>query len=155
VLIERLRVHVDRHIECSGIAVKPGLWPLIELLAAHGVPKAVATSTGKARAIRKLSLAGILPHFDHIVAGDEIANGKPAPDIFLKAAEKLSVDAADCYVLEDSEAGVRAAHSAGMTPILVPDLQQPSDEVRALARRTFVSLHEATVYFETILKGMS
>ena len=67
---------------------------------------------------------------------------KPAPDIFLRAAEKLAANPADCWVIEDAEAGVQAAHAAGMKPIIVPDLRRPSEEICALAECVCESMSE-------------
>lgn len=126
----------------NALPTKPGLFELLALLATLGVPKAVATSTARPLALRKLTTAGLLAHFTIIVCGDEIAHGKPAPDIFLAAAEKLAIAPAHCLVLEDSPAGIQAAHAAGMIPVHVPDLIAPSAETRRLAYTVLPSLHE-------------
>src|SRR5207302_1079638 len=114
---------------------KPGLFPLLDFLERRGVPKAVATSTGRERAMFRLEKCGLRSHFEHIVTGDEVTVGKPAPDIFLKTAEKLGVAPEECFVLEDTEAGVRAAHAARMKAICIPDVKQPCEEVCLLADR--------------------
>lgn len=72
--------------------------------------------------------------------GDEISRGKPAPDIFLLAAQRMGHAPADILVLEDSEPGVRAALAAGMTPIMVPDFVPPSPALRALEVLVVASL---------------
>ncbi len=72
----------------------------------------------------------------------DYAAGKPAPDPFLKAAERLGVEARACLALEDSHAGVRSASSAGMMTIMVPDLLEPTDEIRGLCTAVVPSLHE-------------
>jgi len=138
--------HIDQH----GAPTKPGLTSLLDWLETRATPRAVATSSGRAAADRLLQSAGVRARFEIIIGGDDVANGKPAPDLFLLAAERLGVAPSDCVVLEDSGPGIRAAHRAGMTPILVPDLQPPTDEVRALAYRVCNSLHEA----QTILKAL-
>ena len=69
-----------------------------------------------------------------------MVNGKPAPDLFLLAAQRLGVQPVHCIVFEDAEAGTIAAHAAGMTVFIVPDLKQPSPEVRSLANGVFESL---------------
>jgi beta-phosphoglucomutase-like phosphatase (HAD superfamily) len=79
-----------------------------------------------------------------------VVHGKPAPDLFLLAADRLMITPAACIVLVDSEAGIRAARAAGMAPILVPDLKQPSDEVKALAYRMYPSLHEVRDLFSIL-----
>ena len=131
--------HIDQH----GAPTKPGLTSLLDWLEMRAMPRAVATSSGRASADRLLQSAGVRARFEIIVGGDDVANGKPAPDLFLLAADRLGVAPSDCVVLEDSGPGIHAAHRAGMRPILVPDLQQPTDEVQALAYRVCKSLHEA------------
>ena len=152
-LRERWRVHTEQFFVRDGIQQKAGLLPLLDLLDEHGVPKAVATQTRRAQAIQRLELGGIASRFAHLVAGDEIVNGKPAPDILWKAAEKMGSRAADCFVLEDSEPGIVAAHAAGMNPILVPDTKPPRKEIAALAMHVFPSLVQARDHFQRILEG--
>jgi HAD superfamily hydrolase (TIGR01509 family) len=88
-------------------------------LRARGIPLAVASSSPRERLHRTLTRAELLDHFDVTVAGDEVARGKPEPDMFLAAAERLGVDPADCVAIEDSPPGVAAALAAGMTTIAV------------------------------------
>ena len=126
----------------DGIPIKPGLFDLLARIDALGLAKTVATSTARPMAIQKLTLSGLIERFDFIVCGDEVANGKPAPDIYLAAALGLKASPTECLVLEDSEAGIRAAYAAGMTPVMIPDLKQPSPETRALAYRVLPSLAE-------------
>lgn len=127
----------------AGIPVKPGLAELLDWLDALGLPKAVATSSTRHRAQRNLSTSGLLPRFAVTVCGDEIAQPKPAPDIYLKTADLLGVAPQYCIVLEDSEPGVQAALAAGMTPIQIPDIKAPSAGVRALGHRIVASLGQA------------
>ena len=89
----------------------------------------------------KLARVALAERFDALVGGDEPARGKPAPDIFLLAAERLHVAAADCVVLEDSEPGIRGAIAAGMTPLLVPDNAEPAATLAELAPMRFDDLH--------------
>ncbi len=138
---ERCSVHWEIALLETGIAVKSGAIELLDLLDSAGVPRAVATSTGRAGAERSLALAGVRERFPNIVTGDQVERGKPAPDIFLLAAETIDVAPSDCLVLEDSLYGVMAAHAAGMTPIMVPDLVEPTEAVERLAYRIVPSLH--------------
>ncbi len=131
-----------RELISGGIAVKPGLAELLAHLDALGLKKAVASSTYRKLAELKLESAGIRAHFSDIVTGDEVARGKPAPDLFLAAARKIGVEPPACLVLEDSQAGIQAAHAAGMRSILVPDMQPVDEATRSLAYRTVASLHE-------------
>ena len=105
-----------------GVPRKPGALALVEHLAACCIPRAVATSSALHRARHKLDGAGLLALLDAIASGDEVARGKPAPDVFLLAAERLQVRPVDCVVFEDSPTGVRAALAAGMRVVQVPDL---------------------------------
>jgi HAD superfamily hydrolase (TIGR01509 family) len=133
------RAHI---VAGEGIALKPGLLELIDHLRATRVRLAVATSTVRADALRLLTDAGLLPQFDALVCGDEVEQGKPAPDLFLKAAGLLGIGPAECVVLEDSEPGARAAHAAGMRVIVVPDLKPPSADVAALCVAVCRTLHD-------------
>lgn len=126
----------------DAIPVKAGLYELLDLLEERGIPKAVATSTPRKTAVVKLTKTALIDRFPIIVCGDEVANGKPAPDIFLKAATGLGIAPANCLVLEDSESGIKAAHAGGMIPVNVPDMKQPSTEVRQIAYRVINSLRD-------------
>jgi HAD superfamily hydrolase (TIGR01509 family) len=119
---------------------KPGLDELLDLLDSRRLVKAVATSTVRETAMTQLAAAGLLDRFDVVATGDEVANGKPAPALFLLAAERLGIEPAHCLVPEDAEAGVIAAHRAGMMVFMVPDLKPPSPEVKRLANGVFESL---------------
>ena len=151
----RLRLqYAEEAVARDGVPVTEGLEELLDALDSAGIRKAVATSTERARALNLLALAGVLNRFDAVVCGDEVARGKPFPDIFLAAATKLGCNPSDCMVLEDSEAGLTAAHRAGMTPVLIPDLKAPSRGALALAFRTFRSLTEVRRFLSDELLGV-
>lgn len=124
------------------VPLKAGAEGLLRRLSASGIPMAVATSTKRAVAMTKLGNAAILDRFAHVVAGDEVSEGKPHPEIYATAATRLGVAADFCLALEDSDNGVRAAHAAGMRVIQVPDLVAPSSDVRALGHEVLASLAE-------------
>lgn len=126
----------------AGIAHRPGIVALLDLLAERGIPRAVATSTRAPLAQRKLAAAGLLRYFDAVCTSTDVAHPKPAPDVYLLAAERLGVSPARCLALEDSPTGVRAALAAGMTTIQVPDLLLPDDAVRALGHHIVDSLDQ-------------
>jgi HAD superfamily hydrolase (TIGR01509 family) len=128
------------HIDTHGIPHKPGLAELLAQLDERQLAAGVATSTRREWAMR--SLGSLAARFKVLTTGDEVTRGKPAPDIFLLCAERLQAAPHECLVLEDSEAGIRAAHAAGMAAIMIPDLVEPSEEVRALAWRVCRSLEE-------------
>ncbi|MDR6993229.1 HAD family phosphatase [Luteimonas sp. 3794] len=126
-----------------GLPHRPGIVDLLDLLVAHDMPRAVATSTRSPLAQRKLAAAGLLTYFDVVCTSSDVAQPKPAPDVYLLAAERLGVSPSQCLVLEDSPTGVRAALAAGMTAVQVPDLLAPDDDVRALGHRIVASLEDA------------
>jgi HAD superfamily hydrolase (TIGR01509 family) len=141
--IEAAKARYLRDMLEPGPPLKPGLLPLLDGLEALRLPLAVASATARAEIERRLAGVSLLRRFDAVVGGDEVARGKPAPDLFLLAAGRLGARPADCLVLEDSEAGVRAAAAAGMAVVMVPDLVEPSPSVRALAEAVLPSLAEA------------
>ncbi|MDR0272256.1 MAG: HAD family phosphatase [Clostridiales bacterium] len=123
--------YMNNYFEKNGVPVKPGVFEILDKLEKLGIKKCVATSTTKASATRKLTSANLAHRFEVIIGGDEIENGKPAPDIFLKAAAHCNTDPEDCIVIEDTEAGVLAATSAGIRVVIVPDIAPLCDEIRA------------------------
>ncbi len=127
----------------QGLPLRPGIMEILQLLHAHGIPRAVATSTRQPRASRKLAAAGLLPFFEVVVTSSDVQHPKPAPDIYLLAAQRLGKAPSRCLALEDSPAGIRAAVGAGMTAIQVPDLVHPDAELRALGHRIVGSLLDA------------
>lgn len=132
----------DMSIDRDGVPVKPGLLGLLDFLDAVPLPKAVASSSYRDVVTRRLTGAGLKQRFEAVVCGDDIQNGKPSPDIFLEAAARLGVLPSVCVVLEDSDAGILAAHQAGMLPVLVPDLKIPGVETIQTAYKVFDSLFE-------------
>ena len=146
-LMEAWHVAYDAIVERDGLVMKPGVHELIDWLDARGIVRAVATSTRRDRAHAKLTRTALLPRFAALVGGDEIARGKPAPDIYFEAARRLGAAPARCVVLEDSEPGVRGALAAGMMPIMVPDLLPPTAELLAFGLVVHASLHEVAGAF--------
>jgi HAD superfamily hydrolase (TIGR01509 family) len=140
----------DAIVAAEGISLKPGLDDILDLLDERGIATAVATSTRRERARAKLDRVGLLHRFAALVGGDEVVRGKPAPDIFLAAAERLGVAARDCMVLEDSEPGIIAAAAAGMTPVMVPDLHPPSAELLLLEPLVLASLSDVAAHLRAI-----
>ena len=148
---ERFRAIWRTHTDTHGVPAQPGMAALLEALAARGVPFAVATSTQRDQAERSLALAGLAHRIKTLVAGNEVANGKPEPEIFLRAAAAIGVKPKRCIALEDSAVGVRSAASAGMLTIMVPDLHRPTAEVAALARYVLPSTCRAAAVVVRIL----
>lgn len=127
----------------QAIPVKEGVIELLTWLKENQIPTAVATSTHKEVAQRKLELAGLSQYFDGITCGCEVSAGKPDPEIYLLAASRLGVEPTQCLAFEDSNNGVLSAVGAQMVTFQIPDLVEPSDEVKALNHYIVPSLHEA------------
>ena len=95
----------------------PGITRALDLLAARGVPVCVATSSSPPRVARSLDIVGLTPALAHVFTASQVARGKPAPDLFLFAAEKMGVTPERVLVFEDSLPGLEAAEAAGMAAV--------------------------------------
>lgn len=126
----------------AGVPKKPGLDELLTFLSARGVPLAVASSSSLEMIDRHLQNGGVREHFSKLVSGVGMAHPKPEPDIFLRAADELGVEPARTLVLEDSLSGVRAGVAGGFVTVMVPDLVEPTDELRQLVSRVCADLLE-------------
>jgi len=124
------------------LCLKAGVVELLDALDQVRLPRAIATSSSHRSVQRHLGRHGVLARFDTVVAQGDYARGKPHPDPYLLAAERLGVSPGDCLVLEDSHNGVRAAAAAGMMTIMVPDLLVPTAEMHQLCVRIVRDLHE-------------
>jgi HAD superfamily hydrolase (TIGR01509 family) len=104
------------------IAMLPGLAELLAALEAAGLPKAIATSSGRQLTVACLGAFGLAPRFQFVLTAEDITRGKPDPQIYLTAAARLGVTPAEMLVLEDSQNGCRAAAAAGALTVAVPGL---------------------------------
>ncbi|WP_427025502.1 HAD family hydrolase [Aureimonas ureilytica] len=146
--IEIFRAVWRRHYAAlkKGLALKTGVLELLDHLDALAIPRAICTSSSHEDVVANLALHGLAPRFQAVIANGDYARGKPAPDPFLRAAEALAVDPAQCLALEDSHNGVRAAAAAGMRTVMVPDLLPATDEIRALCWMVAADLHEVRAH---------
>ena len=133
----------------EGVPLKPGARELLHFLKRRDIKILLASSSTRERALFVLAQNGIENCFDAMVFGPEIAHGKPAPDIFIKAREKSGEASADCLVLEDSEAGIRAAYAAGIDVICVPDMKRPDGAFLSVAAAVLPSLRDVPLWLET------
>ncbi len=149
---------MDRYnpiVKTQAIPVKAGVVELLEWLKANSIKIAVATSTHRELAITKLKFAGLYDYFEHLSTGCEVENGKPHPEIFLLAAQRLNVVPQQCLAFEDSSNGVRAAVAANMQVFHVPDLVEPCEEVKALGQVIKYSLSEVVKTLQHSLTSSS
>lgn len=125
------------------VEMKTGVREILKYLKDSGFLIAVASSSSREQILHNLELGKIKNYFDAIVSGVELLHGKPAPDIFLKAAEQIKCRPEDCYVFEDAYNGVKAGYAAGCRTIMVPDLLEPTDEIRNMTVMVARNLIEA------------
>ena len=126
-----------------GVPLKPGCMEILEYFHQKKIPMAIGSSSRRVQIESNLQVSRAAHYFSAIASGDEVERGKPYPDIFLLAAKRLGAAPKDCYVFEDSPNGIRAAHAAGMHPILIPDLMPVTEEIRALSEGVYGTLTEA------------
>ena len=138
-----------KYLEENGLPVKEGVRELLNWLKEQGWRIGLASSTRRSSVISHLEQAGIRDFFEEIITGDMVEHSKPLPDIYLLACRKLMVDPAGTYAIEDSPNGIRSAYSAGMKPVMVPDLLSPDEEMEQLSTRIFSSLLDVLDYFRS------
>lgn len=129
-------------VRASGVRILPGARELLEALQADGIPAAVASSTPRSNLDAIFAATALNRYFKAVVCGDDVTNGKPAPDVFLLAASKLGLGPDECLVIEDAHAGIEAALAAGMRVLAVATTNPLAD------------LHRATTAVES-LEGTS
>lgn len=144
-IADMVRTAVEEDLQVE-LPEKPGLHEILEACRERGYLIAAASSSPKELIISNLERAHVLPYFNAICCGVDVENGKPAPDIFLLAANKLELEPSSCYVLEDSYNGIRAAYTAGCKAIMVPDMQEPTIEMEEKAAHICRSLYDAIPY---------
>jgi HAD superfamily hydrolase (TIGR01509 family) len=125
-------------------AVKPGALRLLRALRGAAIPCAVASSTAHREVERRLERAGLLGFFGAVCGGDEVAHGKPEPDLYRLAVERLGAEAQHCVAFEDSNHGARAALAAGLAVVVVPDLKPAEPEWQARCLAVLGSLEQAS-----------
>jgi HAD superfamily hydrolase (TIGR01509 family) len=109
-------------------------------------PLGLASSSNRQIIDRALEVSGLAPLFRVTVSSEEVARGKPAPDVYLEAARRLGVEATRCAAIEDSANGIRSARAAGMRVVAIPNRHYPpDDEALALADRTLDSIEQLDV----------
>lgn len=118
------------HIENNMIPVKKGVRKSLEFLSGKNIPLGVATSTERKTALKKLSKTDLYGYFSIIVTGDDVKNSKPDPEIYILASKMLKIDPENCIAFEDSDNGVISAVNAGIRVIQIPDMIEPSDDIR-------------------------
>ena len=141
---KRVKEKLAKHID-----VKKGVYEILKRLKEMGLRTAVASSSALEQIEKNLRQTNTYEFFDVLVSGRQVPHGKPAPDVFLLAAEKIGCKPEECYVFEDSENGVRAGHASGAVTIMIPDLVEPCEEIRAICDKICEDFFEV---METVLE---
>lgn len=140
---------MENLFETQGIPLKKGLIELLKYLKENHFKTIVATSSYKDRVDRIFDKANLHQYFDDYICGNEVKNGKPDPEIFLTACQKLGAEPHEAIVLEDSEAGIQAAYSADIPVICIPDMKYPSNRYADMTLKIVESLEGVLEYIES------
>lgn len=136
----------------EGIPIKKGAKEILDYLKAENYKIGLASSTRKFRVLENLEKSGFTNYFETIIGGDMIEHSKPNPDIYLLACKELGVNPAETFAIEDSPNGIRSAYNAGMKPIMVPDLLEPTEEILSKTVACKSDLIEVMDYFKEFRK---
>ncbi|MCH4019575.1 MAG: HAD family phosphatase [Erysipelotrichaceae bacterium] len=136
--VKRIHAYLEKTVP-----EKPGIHEILSWLHDHGYKIAVASSTESRQIEHNLEMTNTRQYIDAVCSGTQVAHSKPAPDVFLYAAECIHVPIAECYIFEDAFNGIRAAYNAGGVGIMVPDTQAPDEEMRQKAHAICRDLNEA------------
>lgn len=142
--------YYNQAIAANGIPLKTGVVELLDYLKGQGIGIALATATRTERTEYNLQTTGLRSYFDVLVTGDMVEQGKPHPETFLTAAERLGVSPSECIGVEDSFNGVRAIHAAGMYTVMVPDTVMPTPEIEMLLDAKCQTLRDIRPIIEKI-----
>ncbi|MDQ8203084.1 HAD family phosphatase [Pelagicoccus sp. SDUM812003] len=151
--VEELTLEASRRYDeliANGPPLKQGAIDCLRFLKSQSVPQALATSSSRRYAERKLGHHQLLDLFDTLVTGDQVAHGKPDPEPYLTAAQRLGVDPERCIAFEDSVNGIHSAHTAGMFTILVPDMAPHDQSSLSKVKKQFSSLSHALPFLQEL-----
>ncbi len=138
-------------IRAQGVPMMPGLLELVTAVTQRQIPWAVATSSVREHAEIILGQLGLTAACGAIAAGDEVTHGKPAPDIYRLAAQRLGIEPARCLALEDSQPGCYAAVAAGMKTIAIPSADTRMADF-SFVYAIYPSLHDVAAHLDALLR---
>lgn len=142
---ESFALHRRRYPD-GALPLKAGVRELLDFLLARNIPMGIASSSDKQTVTSRVRLAGLSEYFFGCIGGDAVTVSKPNPEIYLLACEAFGFSPAGTFAIEDSFNGIRAAHAAGMRPIMVPDLVPADAEMRARSEIVCRDLFEVMDY---------
>lgn len=127
-LLESFSIDFTKAYQNKRIGLKDGFIEILDFLKQHNIPISLATSAKMDKVIISFLSNDMEVPFKHIVTGEMVKKGKPNPEIFLQAAEKMGVDIKNCLVIEDSHNGIQGAIDAGAITIMIPDILPPLEK---------------------------
>lgn len=149
-VLDKLYALYPQAIRDGRLKAKPGMLKLLDYLDKNGIKKAVASSNVAEIVFGCLDAIGVKDRFDTIVCAEDVENVKPSPELYQEAMRRLEVTPGDCLVLEDSQPGVQAAHSAGVPVIVIPDMLASTETTRALCMFECKSLFDVIEYLQKL-----
>ena len=147
--------YIEKILFTTGPEKMPYIEELLKYLKENNYKVAVASSSNISHIENNIKKTGLRKYIDKIASGQEVSNGKPAPDVFLLAAKRLGVKPENCLVLEDSKAGIKAGRAAGATVFMVPDMFKVDRECKEIAHRIVKDLSEVIIILEENIKSIS
>ena len=147
--------YIEKILFTTGPEKMPYIEELLKYLKENNYKVAVASSSNISHIENNIEKTGLRKYIDKIASGQEVSNGKPAPDVFLLAAKRLGVNPENCLVLEDSKAGIKAGRAAGATVFMVPDMFKVDRECKKIAHRIVKDLSEVIIILEENIKSIS
>ena len=146
------RDYFNNIVETGQMKLKPGAAEILKFLKDNDIPTGLASSSPRVMIEKVLRPHDVLQYFDTVISGDMVEHGKPDPEIFLKCAAQLGIPESkysETFVIEDSHNGIRAAHAAGMQPVMVPDQLPATDEMRRLSAAVLPSLSDVIKWLQS------
>lgn len=147
-IIKDVHAYIAKRFETEGVPLKPGLVELLKYLKENNYKTIIATSSHRNRVDLIVKQAQIDQYFDDSICGDEVTKGKPNPEVFLKACQKLQVSPQDALVLEDSESGINAAYNADIKVIGIPDMKYPEEKYVKMTYKIMDDLFQVKDFLE-------
>ena len=147
-IIKDVHAYIAKRFETEGVPLKPGLVELLKYLKENNYKTIIATSSHRNRVDLIVKQAQIDQYFDDSICGDEVTKGKPNPEVFLKACQKLQVSPQDALVLEDSESGINAAYNADIKVIGIPDMKYPEEKYVKMTHKIMDNLFQVKDFLE-------
>lgn len=139
---------LQAYIDEFGLELKEGVRELLDCLEELGIPAAITSSSPPERICSQLTSVGLYHRFTTICSGYNVPNGKPAPDIYLNGAASLGLRPEECLALEDAYTGITAAYRANCLSVIVPDLDQPGEEILEMCFAKADSLKDVATFLK-------